>query len=60
VQGALCFTKGDLPLRRTQRIRGHLVLYPRALAKKLNARGRVTPAAIAEIADQLSVAFPPA
>ncbi len=60
VQGALCFTQGDLPLHRAQRIRGHLLLYPRALAKKLNARGRLTPAAITEVAHRLSVAFPPA
>ena len=60
VHGALCFTQGDLPLHRPQQIRGHLVLYPRALARKLNARGRLTPAAITEIAYQLSVAFPPA
>ena len=60
VQGALCFTRGNLPLHRTQQMRGHLMLYPRALAKNLNARGQLTPAAIAEIAHQLSVAFPPA
>ena len=60
VQGALCFTRGNLPLHRTQPMRGHLLLYPRALAKRLNARGQITEVAIAAIAHQLSAAFPPA
>ena len=60
VQGALCFTKADLPLLRTQRIRGHLLLYRKALAKKLHASGPLDAVAIYEIASELSVVFPPA
>jgi hypothetical protein len=39
VRGALCFTKAALPLLRPVEIRGHLLLYPKALAKLLVARG---------------------
>jgi hypothetical protein len=39
VQGALCFTNADLPWLRTAKMRGHLLIYGRALAKKLNADG---------------------
>jgi hypothetical protein len=60
VQGALCFTRADLPLHRTQQLRGQLLLYRRALAKRLNASGPLDAKSIDEIARQLSVAFPPA
>jgi hypothetical protein len=36
IQGARCFTTADLPLQRTQTFRGHLLLYRRALAQRLN------------------------
>jgi nuclease-like protein len=39
IQGVLCFTRADLPLLGTTRLRGHLLIYRKALAKRLNADG---------------------
>lgn len=39
VHAVLCFTRAELPLLGTSRMRGHLLLYRRALAKRLNADG---------------------
>jgi hypothetical protein len=60
VQGVLCFTKADLPLLGTLKIRGHLLLYRKALAKRLNAGGPLQPPAIDALARVLAVALPPA
>ena len=60
VQGVLCFTNADLPLLGTPQIRGHLLLGPRRLAKRLNAGGPLSPPAIEAIARTLAVALPPA
>lgn len=60
VQGALCFTKADLPRLRTQTFRGHLLLYRKALAKRLNAEGRLAPATIEQVARHLAAALPAA
>jgi Nuclease-related domain len=60
VQGVLCFTKADLPLLGTLKIRGHLLLYRKALAKRLNADGPLQPPAIDALARVLAVALPPA
>ena len=35
VQGALCFTTADLPLLGTPKMRGHFLLYRKALAQNL-------------------------
>ena len=58
VQGVLCFTKADLPLFGTLKMRGHLLLYRKALAKRLNADGPLEPAAIEGLAHTLAEAFP--
>lgn len=61
VHGVLCFTtKADLPLLGTPRMRGHLLTYPRGLAKRLNAVGPLDAAAIDALAAELASAFPPA
>jgi hypothetical protein len=60
VQGVLCFTTADLPLLRTLKIRGHLLLHPGALARRLNADGPRSPAAIEALARTLAAALPPA
>jgi Nuclease-related domain len=60
VQGALCFTRADLPLLGTLKMRGHLLLYRKALAKKLNADGPLGPPAIDTLARALAAALPPA
>jgi len=60
IKGALCFTQADLPFLRTQTLRGHLLLYRPALAKRLNADGPLPPPLIAELARHLAAALPPA
>ena len=60
VRGALCFTKADLPFLRTQTFRGHLLLYRRALAKRLNADGPLSAASIEQLARHLATLLPPA
>ncbi len=60
VHGALCFTQADLPFLRTQKFRGHLLLYRKALAKQLNADGPLTPPVLGSLAHHLTVALPPA
>ncbi len=60
VQGVLCFTKADLPLLGTRKMRGHLLLYRRALAKRLNTDGPLQAPAIGVIAHALADALPPA
>ncbi len=60
VRGALCFTKANLPFLRTQNFRGHLLLYRKALAKRLNADGPLSPAAVEQIARHLATGLPPA
>jgi hypothetical protein len=60
IQGALCFTKADLPFLSTQRFRGHLLLYRKALAKRLNADGPLRRPVVEQIARHLAAALPPA
>ncbi len=60
VQGVLCFTTADLPMLGTQKMRGHLLLHPRALAKRLNTSGPMQSSAIELLARALAAALPPA
>ncbi len=60
VQGVLCFTNAELPVLRTLTMRGHLVLYPKALAKRLNADGALQPPEIDLIGRGIATEFPPA
>lgn len=60
VLGVLCFTKADFPLLGTLEIRGHRLHHRRALAKRLNRKGTLTPAAIDALAGELAAALPPA
>jgi hypothetical protein len=60
IQGALCFTKADLPLLQTQKPRGHLVLYRKALAQRLTADGPLQQSLIEHLARHLAAALPPA
>jgi hypothetical protein len=59
LRGVLCFTNADLPLLGTPTPNGHLLLYRKALAKRLNVAGPLKPAAIEELARLLARAFPP-
>lgn len=60
VQGVLCFTKADLPRLGTLKMRGHLLLYRKPLAKRLNADGPLDSTAIDALARTLAEALPPA
>jgi len=60
IQGVLCFTTADLPLLRTLQMRGHLLLYRKALAKRLNAEGAIKPGEIETIARELATELPAA
>jgi hypothetical protein len=60
VHGVLCFTNADLPWLRTARMRGHLLMYGRALARKLNSDGPLTPVTIDALTRTLAAALPPA
>lgn len=60
VYGVLCFTRAELPLLGTTRMRGHLLLYRKALAKRLNADGPLDAERIAALARRLATAMPAA
>ena len=60
VQGALCYTHADLPLRRTAEMRGNLLIYRRALTKRLTAPGFSNSATIRALASVVTSAFRPA
>ncbi len=53
----LCFTQADLPLLGTTRMRSNLLLYRKALAKRLNAGGPFSGAQIEATASP-AAAFP--
>jgi hypothetical protein len=60
VRGVLCFTSAELPLLGTLRMRGHLLVHCKALARRLNAKGPLEPPAIDTLAHSLAKALPPA
>ncbi|MCY7302835.1 MAG: hypothetical protein LH654_07320, partial [Thermoleophilia bacterium] len=60
VRGVLCFTRAERPLFGRKRMRGHLLLYRRALAKRLNADGPFNAAIIEVVARRLAEAMPAA
>jgi len=60
IYGDLCLTNADLPWLRTARMRGRLLMYERALARKLNSDRALTPAAVGSLARTLAAALPPA
>jgi hypothetical protein len=60
IHGALCFTKADLPLLKTQKLRGHLLLYRKALAQQLTADGPLQQPLIKHLARHLAATLPPA
>jgi hypothetical protein len=60
IQGMLCFTNADLPVMRTLRIRGHVLLYRKVLAARLNADGKLHADEIESIAHGLAHDLPPA
>jgi Nuclease-related domain len=60
VQGVLCFTTADLPFFGTPKMRGHLLLHRKALAKRINKQGPLQPPTIDALAHTLAAALPPA
>ena len=60
VQGVLCFTTADLPFFGTSKMRGHLLLHRKALAKRINKQGPLQPRTIDALAHTLAAALPPA
>lgn len=60
IQGVFCLTRADKPLFGTTRFRGHMLLYRKALAKRLKAAGDLGADTIRILARELSAAFPPA
>lgn len=60
VRGVLCFPNADFPLFGTLEMRGHLLLSPKSVAKRLNASGSVSPRSIEALAARLAREFPSA
>jgi hypothetical protein len=60
VHGTMCFVDADLPLLRTLTVAGFPLLYPKALAKRLNHHGPLSAEQARTIAAQLAQRFPPA
>jgi hypothetical protein len=60
VQGVLCFTKADLPLFGAQKMRGHLLLSRRGVARRLSGGGRLSAASIEDLARMLATGLPSA
>ena len=60
VHGVFCFTRADIPIVLKETIRGHALVYRKALAKRLNADGPLDPAAIDALARRLATALPAA
>jgi hypothetical protein len=58
VRGALCFVDAELPLLGKLTFKGYPLLYPRVLAKRVNAPGPVSPERVRAIVAQLSEFFP--
>ena len=60
VHGALCFVDSDLPAFGNLTFRGFQLLYPKRLAKRMNAGGPVAAAQVRAVAAELALRFPAA
>ena len=60
VHGAMCFVDGELPVLRTLTFQDWPLLYPKAMAKRLDATGPLDAATIRDLARSLAHHFPPA
>lgn len=60
LRGALCFTDADPPFLRTVEVRGHLLLYRKALTKRLTAPGPRDSTDTHQLAAAISSLLPPA
>jgi hypothetical protein len=57
IYGVLCFTIAGLPWLRTGRMRGRLLMYGRALAKRLQSDGTLSPTTVDSLTRALAAAF---
>ncbi len=60
IHAALCFVDTELPMLGTLTFRGVPLLYPRGLAKRINAAGPLSPQAVDAVRRTLASAFPSA
>ena len=60
VHGALCFVDAELPMLARLTFNGYPLLYPKALAKRINASGQLTAHDLQAIARELAARFPSA
>jgi hypothetical protein len=60
VRGALCFVDADLPLVGNLSFDGYPLLYPKRLAKRINADGPLAAERVRELAAELARGFPSA
>jgi hypothetical protein len=60
VRGALCFVDADLPLVGNLSFNGYPLLYPRRLAKRINADGPLAAERVGELAVAVAQRFPSA
>jgi len=60
VHGALCFVDADLPLLASLSFNDYPLLYPKALAKRINARGPHSQDTVRDLAVRLAERFPAA
>jgi len=58
VRGALCFVDADLPLLGNLSFNGYPLLYPKRLAKRINADGPLAAERVRELAKALAGRFP--
>jgi hypothetical protein len=60
VRGALCFVDADLPMLGTITFNGYPLLYPKPLAKRINADGRLSDDEVRAVASGIAHRFPSA
>lgn len=60
VCGVLCFPNADLPLFGPREMRGHMLLGPKSLAKRVNTPGSLSADAVQALTRRLASEFPPA
>jgi hypothetical protein len=60
IHGALCFVDTDLPLTATLSLSEYALLYPKALAKRINRDGPASDSAVRAVARALASVFVPA
>lgn len=60
IHGAICFTKANLPFLMTQKMRGYLLTYTRALARRLNRPGKLDEPSLRELTQLLAARLSPA